>query len=222
VKGGGMAVQKPVADRRRSVTRVVIYDGYGLCQTSPVITANLFDATACIGTIGLPLPFIEIATRDDDRRDQPPGTAGEICIRGPQRMQGYWNRPGETADAMTADGFFRSRHISVDDSRGHLRILDRKKDIILVSGFNVYPKEVAALHSEIVEVAVAGVLDNRAGKAVKLLVVPRRADLTEAEVRAHCAGGLTNDKPPRHIAFLSELPKLAVGKFFRRNLKATG
>jgi long-chain acyl-CoA synthetase len=222
VMGGGMAVQKPIADRWKEVTGTVIYEGYGLSETSPVATANRFDLPDFSGTIGIPLPSTDIAIRDEDGNDLPLGEVGEICIRGPQVMAGYWNRPDETEKAMTADGYFRSGDMGFMDETGRTKIVDRKKDMILVSGFNVYPnevEEVAASHPGIIEAAAIGVPDDKSGEAVKLFVVRKDESVTEAVVKAHCAENLTNYKRPRFIEFREELPKTNVGKILRRELR---
>ncbi|GAB1580835.1 long-chain fatty acid--CoA ligase [Phyllobacterium phragmitis] len=220
--GGGMAVQRPVADRWRAVTGCHITEGYGLSETSPVATANSLDATEYTGTIGLPLPSTDIAIRDEEGHDLPLGEVGEICIRGPQVMRGYWNRPDETKWAFYSDGFFRSGDMGFMDERGLTKIVDRKKDMILVSGFNVYPneiEEVAAEHPGIVEAAAIGVPNEHSGEVVKLFVVRRDPNLTEEEVKAFCAERLTNYKRPREVEFRDELPKTNVGKILRRKLR---
>lgn len=221
--GGGMAVQAPVAERWQQVTGCYIAEGYGLSETSPVATANRFDADKYTGTIGLPVPSTDIAIRDDDGKDLALGQVGEICIRGPQVMAGYWNRPEETAKVMTADGFFKSGDMGFMDENGFTKIVDRKKDMILVSGFNVYPnevEEVAAGHPGILEAAAVGVPDDNSGEAVKLFVVAKKGvTLSEAEVKEWCAKGLTNYKRPKHVAFRADLPKTNVGKILRRELR---
>ncbi|MGA1803337.1 long-chain-fatty-acid--CoA ligase [Rhizobium sp. HT1-10] len=219
---GGMAVQRPIAERWHALTGAWITEGYGLSETSPVASANRFDSTEFSGSIGLPLSSTEIDIRDDDGRSLPLGELGEICIRGPQVMAGYWRQPEETARVMTPDGFFRSGDIGFMDARGYTKIVDRKKDMILVSGFNVYPneiEEVAAMHSGVLEAAAVGVSDEHSGEAVKLFVVRRNPDLTEDELRAHCAQHLTNYKRPRFIVFRDELPKSNVGKILRKELR---
>ena len=220
--GGGMAVQKATAEKWLRVTGCPIAEGYGLSETSPVATANRLDIHEFTGTIGLPVPSTDIAIRDDDGRDLPLGEAGEICIRGPQVMAGYWQRPDETAKVMRADGFFRSGDIGIMDERGHVRIVDRKKDMILVSGFNVYPTEieqVVNLHPGVLECAAVGVPDAHSGEAVKLFVVRRDPALTEDDVAAHCRENFTAYKRPKHIEFRDELPKSNVGKILRRELR---
>jgi long-chain acyl-CoA synthetase len=219
---GGMAAQKPVADRWKEVTGCLISEGYGLSETSPVATANRFDADAFTGTIGLPVPSTEISIRDDDGLPVPLGEVGEICIRGPQVMAGYWNRPDETAKAMTADGFFKTGDMGFMDAQGLTKIVDRKKDMILVSGFNVYPnelEEVAALHPGVLEVAAIGVPDEKSGEVPKLFVVKKDPALTEDELIAFCRERLTGYKRPRYVEFRTELPKTNVGKILRRQLR---
>ncbi|KJS09104.1 MAG: long-chain fatty acid--CoA ligase [Hoeflea sp. BRH_c9] len=220
--GGGMAVQRPVADRWKQLTGCVISEGYGLSETSPVATANRFDADDFSGTIGLPLPSTYIDIRDEDGKSVPLGEVGEICIKGPQVMAGYWNRPDETEKVMSADGYFRSGDMGFMDAAGYTKIVDRKKDMILVSGFNVYPNEVeefAVSHPGILEAAAIAVPDEHSGEAVKLFIVRKDPNLTEADVKAHCATGLTNYKRPRIVVFKDELPKTNVGKILRRELR---
>ncbi len=220
--GGGMAVQRPVAERWQALTGTAITEGYGLSETSPVATANRFDTQEFTGMIGLPLPSTEISIRDEDGKPLPLGEVGEICIRGPQVMAGYWQRPDETAKVMTDDGFFRSGDMGYMDERGYTKIVDRKKDMILVSGFNVYPnevEEVAAMHPGVLECAAVGVPDPHSGEAVKLFVVKKDPALTEHDVREHCAANLTGYKRPRLIEFRNELPKSNVGKILRRELR---
>ncbi len=221
--GGGMAVQQATAQRWLEITGCPVVEGYGLSETSPVATSNRLDKREFTGTIGLPIPSTEIAIRDDDGRDLPFGSAGEICIRGPQVMAGYWRRPDETAKVMTADGFFRSGDIGVMDEQGYVRIVDRKKDMILVSGFNVYPNEieqVVNLHPGVLECAAVGVPDERSGEAVKLFVIRRDPALAEEDIAAYCRENFTAYKRPRTIEFRDELPKSNVGKILRRELRA--
>ena len=220
--GGGMAVQKAVADRWQKLTGCIISEGYGLSETSPVATANRFDADAFTGTIGLPLPSTEITLRDDDGRDLPLGEVGEICIRGPQVMAGYWNRPDETAKVMTRDGFFRSGDMGFMDENGYVKIVDRKKDMILVSGFNVYPTEledVVAQLPGVLEVAAIGVPDEKSGEVPKLFIVKKDQALTEETVMEYCKANLTGYKRPKFIEFRTDLPKTNVGKILRRELR---
>jgi long-chain acyl-CoA synthetase len=220
--GGGMAVQRAVAERWLAVTGVPIIEGYGLSETSPVATCNPATAREYNGTIGLPFPNTEIAILDDAGRGVPLGEPGEIAIRGPQVMAGYWQRPDETAKVMTPDGYFKSGDVGVMDERGYIRIVDRKKDMIIVSGFNVYPNEVEgviAMHPGVAECAAIGVPDERCGEAVKVFVVRRSASLSEAELMDWCRQQLTGYKKPRYIEFRSELPKSNVGKILRRELR---
>jgi long-chain acyl-CoA synthetase len=220
--GGGMAVQQAVAQRWQALTGVPIAEGYGLSETAPCACINLPTAIGFTGTVGLPLPSTEVSIRDDEGNEVPLGQPGEICIRGPQVMAGYWNRPEETARAMSADGFFKSGDIGVMDAAGFVKIVDRKKDMILVSGFNVYPNEiedVVAKHPGVFEVVAVGVPDEQAGEAVKLFVVKRDPALTEADIFAFCKEQLTGYKRPKIIEFRSELPKTNVGKILRRALR---
>ncbi|TIT35186.1 MAG: long-chain fatty acid--CoA ligase [Mesorhizobium sp.] len=220
--GGGMAVQKGVAERWKALTSCPISEGYGLSETSPVATANKFSSGEFTGTIGLPLPSTEIAIRDDDGNNVPLGEVGEICIRGPQVMAGYWNRPDETAKVMTADGFFKSGDMGFMDERGYTKIVDRKKDMILVSGFNVYPtelEEVVAAHPGVLEVAAIGVPDEHSGEVPKLFIVKKDPALTAEAITAFCRENLTGYKRPRYIEFRTELPKTPVGKILRRALR---
>ncbi|WP_027052584.1 long-chain fatty acid--CoA ligase [Mesorhizobium erdmanii] len=221
--GGGMAVQKGVAERWKALTGCPVSEGYGLSETSPVATANKFTSGDFTGTIGLPLPSTEIAIRDDDGNNLPLGEVGEICIRGPQVMAGYWNRPDETAKVMTKDGFFKSGDMGFMDERGYTKIVDRKKDMILVSGFNVYPtelEEVVAMHPGVLEVAAIGVPDEHSGEVPKLFIVKKDPALTAEAITAFCRDNLTGYKRPKYIEFRTELPKTPVGKILRRALRA--
>jgi len=220
--GGGMAVQRAVAERWLKATGCPIIEGYGLSETSPVLTCNRGDNNEFTGTIGLPVPSTEISIRDDDGNELPLGQAGEICARGPQVMAGYWQRPEETAQVMTRDGFFRTGDIGVMDDKGMVKIVDRKKDMVLVSGFNVYPNEVEdviAMHPGVLECAVIGVPDTASGEAVKAFVVRRDPALTEQELMKFVAEQLTNYKRPKIVEFRDELPKTPVGKILRRALR---
>ena len=220
--GGGMAVQKAVAEKWKKTTGVTLIEGYGLTETSPVVTTNAPDAKEFNGSIGLPVPSTEVSIRDDEGNELPLGETGEICIRGPQVMAGYWKRPEETAKVMTPDGYFRSGDIGIMDQLGFTRIVDRKKDMILVSGFNVYPNEVedvVMMLPGVVECAAVGVPDERSSEAVKLFVVRKDPDLGEKEIREHCRQNLTNYKCPKFIEFRTELPKTNVGKILRRALR---
>ncbi|MFI4903272.1 MAG: long-chain-fatty-acid--CoA ligase [Burkholderiales bacterium] len=220
--GGGMAVQEAVAKRWKEVTGVTLSEAYGLTETSPAATINPLDLPAYNGSIGLPISSTDIVLRDDLGHDVPLGQPGEICIRGPQVTPGYWNRPDETALAISADGFFASGDIGVMDERGYVRIVDRKKDMILVSGFNVYPNEIEAVvvgHPGVLECAVIGVPDRKSGEAVKLFVVKRDQALTAEEMLRYCRERLTGYKIPREVEFRAELPKSNVGKILRRELR---
>ncbi len=220
--GGGMAVQSATAKLWLDKTGCPIVEGYGLSETSPSVTCNPVDSNAFSGNIGLPMPNTEIMLLDDDGAEVALGTPGEIVIRGPQVMAGYWQRPDETAKVMTADGFLRSGDIGVVDERGYFRIVDRKKDMILVSGFNVYPNEVEEVVTQmpgILECAAIGIADAKSGEGVKLVIVRSNPAVTEADVRAYCEANLTGYKRPKVILFRDELPKTPVGKILRRELR---
>ncbi len=220
--GGGMAVQEAVAKKWLAITGCPICEGYGLSETSAGVTCNPTDSEAYTGTIGLPLPNVEISILDDGGKEVPIGQAGEIAIRGPQVMRDYWQQPEETAKVMTPDGFFKSGDIGIMDERGYTRIVDRKKDMILVSGFNVYPNEVEAVvaaHPGVLECAAVGVPDANSGEAVMLFVVKRDPSLTKEAVDAYCHRELTGYKRPKIIEFRAELPKSNVGKILRRELR---
>jgi long-chain acyl-CoA synthetase len=220
--GGGMAVQKAVAERWKQVTGTPLIEGYGLTETSPSATANPMNLTEFNGTIGVPMSSTEIVLRDDNDRDVPLGQPGEICIRGPQVMAGYWQRPDETAKAIGKDGFFHTGDVGIMDERGFIRIVDRKKDMILVSGFNVYPNEieqVVAMHPGVLEVAAIGVPDEHSGEVPKIFVVKRDPQLTEHDLLEHCKKELTGYKRPKYVEFRTELPKTNVGKILRRALR---
>jgi len=219
---GGMATQAAVAKQWKAVTGRPIIEGYGLSETSPIATINRPDLTEFSGTIGYPIPSTEIAIRDAEGSDMPMGEAGEICIRGPQVMAGYWNRPDETAKAMTADGYFRSGDVGVMLSDGQVKVVDRMKDMVLVSGFNVYPNEVEdvlASHPGVLESAVIGLPDEHSGEAVTAFVVRKDPTLTADALRAYCKENLTGYKVPRQIFFRETLPKTNVGKVLRRALR---
>jgi long-chain acyl-CoA synthetase len=220
--GGGMAVQKAVADRWKEVTGTVLLEGYGLTETSPVATMNPFDLKDYSGSIGVPIPSTDIVIRDDQDNDLPIGGTGEICIKGPQVMAGYWNQPEETAKVMTKDGYLKTGDIGFMDEKGFIRIVDRKKDMILVSGFNVYPNEVeqvVAMHPGVLECAAIGVKDEHSTEAVKLFVVKKDPGLTEQDLLAYCKKELTGYKRPKYVEFRTELPKTNVGKILRRELR---
>ena len=220
--GGGMAVQRAVAQHWRDVTGISICQAYGLTETSPAVTLNPLDVENFTGSIGLPVPSTELSIRDDDGHELPLGETGELCVRGPQVMSGYWNRPDETSLVFYPDGFLRTGDVGYVDERGYVYLVDRKKDLILVSGFNVYPNEVedaAALHPGVREVAAVGVPDERSGEAVKLFVIRRDPSLDAATLIAHCRQHLTGYKVPRQVEFRDQLPRSAVGKILRRELK---
>lgn len=220
--GGGMAVQRAVAEKWYARTGCAIVEGYGLSETSPVATCNPAGATEFNGSIGLPVPSTDVVILDDNGNEVPLGQPGEIAIRGPQVMAGYWNRPDETAKVMTADGFFKSGDIGTMDAQGYIRIVDRKKDMILVSGFNVYPNEiegVIAAHPGVLECACIGVPDANSGEAVKLFVVRSDPTLTVDQLMNYCKEQFTAYKKPKTIEFRSELPKTNVGKILRRELR---
>jgi long-chain acyl-CoA synthetase len=220
--GGAMAIQEAVAKKWLAVTGCPIVEGYGLSETSAGVTCNPTDSEQYTGTIGLPLPNVEVRILDDQGKDVPPGEAGEIAIRGPQVMQGYWRRPDETALVMTPDGFFKSGDVGQMDPRGYIKIVDRKKDMIIVSGFKIFPNEVegiVAAHPGVLECAVIGVPDEKSGEAVMLFVVKKDPALTKEELAAYCAKELTGYKRPKYIEFRNDLPKTNVGKILRRELR---
>lgn len=220
--GGGMAVQRPVAELWQKVTGCSIAEGYGLSETAPTLTCNPPDITEFNGTIGIPVPSTLISIRDDEGNEVPIGEPGEICAKGPQVMAGYWGRPDETAKVMTADGFFRTGDIGVMSADGYTKIVDRKKDMILVSGFNVYPnevEEVIASHPGVLEIAVIGAPDEKSGEVVKAFVVRKDPTLTAEDIIKFCRTELTSYKVPKQIEFRSELPKTNVGKILRRQLR---
>jgi long-chain acyl-CoA synthetase len=220
--GGGMAVQKAVADRWKKMTGCTLVEAYGLSETSPGVTINPLDLEDYNGSIGLPIPSTEVILRGDDGKEVPLGQPGELCVRGPQVMKGYWNNPAETAKVLGKDEFLATGDIGVMDEKGYVRIVDRKKDMLLVSGFNVYPNEiesVVAMHPGVLECAVIGVPDDHSGEVPKLFVVKRDSSLTEDEVRRHCEANLTGYKRPKYIEFRGELPKTNVGKILRRALR---
>ncbi|GIV38432.1 MAG: long-chain-fatty-acid--CoA ligase [Thermonema sp.] len=222
IVAGGMAMQRPVAERWKEVTGTIIAEGYGLSETSPVLTCNPLDGTARIGTIGLPVPSTELKIVKEDGTEAGIDEPGEIWAKGPQVMKGYWNRPDETAKVMTEDGWFKTGDIGAMDADGFFRIVDRKKDMILVSGFNVYPnevEEVVAGHPKVLEVAAIGVPDPQSTERVKIFVVKKDPSLTEEELMAYCKENLAGYKVPKYIEFRDELPKSNVGKILRRKLK---
>jgi long-chain acyl-CoA synthetase len=220
--GGGMAVQSAVAKLWLEKTGCPICEGYGLSETSPSASCNPATSRQFTGTIGVPISSTWFKLLDDDGREVPAGEHGEIVIKGPQVMAGYWQRPDETAKVMTADGYFKSGDIGVVDSNGFFKIIDRKKDMILVSGFNVYPNEIEDVVSQlsgVLECACVGVQDDKTSEAVKLVIVKRHPDLTEAQVRDYCKANLAGYKLPKVIEFRTDLPKTPVGKILRRELR---
>ncbi len=220
--GGGMAVQRAVAERWKKVTGVTLVEAYGLTETSPAACMNPLDMTEFNGAIGLPIPSTDACLMDDDGKLVPLGEAGELCIRGPQVMDGYWQRPEETEKVIDADGWLHTGDIAKMDAKGYFYIVDRKKDMILVSGFNVYPNEiedVIATMSQVLEVAAVGVPDEKSGEAVKVVIVKKDDSLTAEQVKAFCKENLTGYKLPRFVEFRTELPKTNVGKILRRELR---
>ncbi|SFT41713.1 long-chain acyl-CoA synthetase [Pseudovibrio denitrificans] len=220
--GGGSAIQRAISDKWKQVTGHHIIEGYGLSETSPILSVNPFDSTEFTETVGQSMPMTEIKLLDAEDNEVPLGQPGELCARGPQIMQGYWRKPDATAAVMTPDGFFRTGDIAIMDKRNNFKIVDRKKDMVLVSGFNVYPAEVEAVIAEIkgvVEVAVAGTSDDRTGEAVKAFVVRSSEDVTPEAVQEYCHKAMAAYKVPKHVEFLEELPKSTVGKILRRELR---
>lgn len=218
---GAMALQRPVAERWQELTKTLLVEGYGLTEASPVVCCNpIVEGLDRIGTIGLPLPSTEVELWDENDKPVPVGEAGELCVRGPQVMKGYWQRPDET-DEVLKKGWLRTGDIAVMDKDGYFKIVDRKKDMILVSGFNVYPNEVEEVlvsHPAVLEAAVIGVPDEKSGEAVKAFVV-KKSEVSEKELIEHCRGQLTNYKVPKYVEFRKELPKTNVGKILRRALR---
>jgi long-chain acyl-CoA synthetase len=220
--GGGMAVQKPIAEHWKKVTGKVLLEGYGLTETSPVICLTPLDAKDYTGFAGLPISSTIIQMRNEEGKEVPLGEPGEICVSGPQVMEGYLNRPDETKKVFFDDGFFRTGDIGIMNTDGWVKIVDRKKDMILVSGFNVYPneiEEVIATHPKVLEVAVVGVPDKKSGETVKAFIVKRDESLDEEEVMDYCKGQLTGYKRPKYLEFRKELPKSNVGKILRKDLR---
>lgn len=220
--GGGMAVQRAVAEKWKQITGVPLIEAYGLTETSPAACINPMNLKDYNGYIGLPLPSTEMAILDDAGKELDVGLVGEISIRGPQVMKGYWNRPDETAKVMTGDGYFRTGDLGYMNDEGYFKIVDRKKDMILVSGFNVYPNEiedVLALQPKVLEVAAIGVPDDKSGEAVKVFVVKKDPSLTEDELRAYAKANFTGYKLPKYVEFRQELPKSNVGKILRKDLR---
>ena len=219
--GGGMAVQQAVAEKWKQVTGTPLLEGYGLTETSPVACVNPLDLEDYSGFIGVPVCSTDVTFRDEDGNDLPLGETGELCIRGPQVMRGYWNQPEET-EKVLRDGWLYTGDIAMMDERGYIRIVDRKKDMILVSGFNVYPNEIEdilTLHPKVLEAAAIGIPDTRSGEIVKIFVVKKDSSLTDQEVLKHCKEYLTAYKVPKQIEFRDELPKTNVGKILRRALR---
>lgn len=219
---GGMATQEAVAERWHRATGKPIIEGYGLSETAPVVTCNPLSITRFNHSIGLPLPSTDVDIRDDNNNAVALGEPGELCVRGPQVMQGYWHKDAANAEAFTADGFFKTGDVARQDDKGMFYIVDRKKDMILVSGFNVYPNEiedVVAAHPDILEAAAVGVPDEKSGEAVKLFVVRKKSALTADAVRDYCRDNLTAYKVPKHYEFINEVPKSNVGKILRKELR---
>jgi long-chain acyl-CoA synthetase len=221
--GGGMAVQRAVAERWQKLFGIPLIEGYGLTETSPIVCANPLDVEVFTGTIGLPLPSTDVSIRDGKGSELPLRETGEICVRGPQVMKGYWNRPEETASVLGADGWLRTGDMGFIDERGYVKLVDRKKDMILVSGFNVYPNEiedVVMTHPDVLEAAAIGMPDERSGERVRLVVVKKTPSLTAEALIAHCRGQLSGYKVPREVVFRDEpLPKTNVGKILRRAIR---
>ena len=222
--GGGSAIQRAVADKWKRLTGCNLLEGYGLSETAAMLTLNPIDVTEFSGTVGIPVPSTDVSLRDDGGNEVPIGEPGELCVRGPQVMVGYWGREDATRDVMTEDGFLRTGDIATMDERGYFRIVDRKKDMILVSGFNVFPNEIEAVlaqHEGVLEAACVGVPNEHSGEAVKAFVVARPGfELAAEQIREYCRSQLTAYKVPKHIAFIDELPKSNVGKVLRRELRA--
>ncbi|AZP13501.1 AMP-binding protein [Undibacterium parvum] len=220
--GGGAAVQRSVAERWQNVTGAPLIEAYGLTECSPAVSMNPLCLGVYNGSIGLPLPSTEVSIRNEAGEELPLGAAGELCVKGPQVMAGYWNLPKETAAVMTNDGFLRTGDVAQMDEKGFLKLVDRLKDMILVSGFNVYPneiEEVVMMHADVLEVAAVGKFDAGSGEAVKIFVVKKNATLTEESLLKHCRENLTGYKMPRQVVFLDDLPKSNVGKILRRDLR---
>jgi long-chain acyl-CoA synthetase len=220
---GGMAVQRVVAEKWKQLTGIPLVEGYGLTETSPVAISNALNIKDWTGTIGLPIPSTDVAILDEDDQEFGVGQVGEICIRGPQVMKGYWKRPDETQKVFTKDGWLRTGDMGYMDATGYVRITDRKKDMIIVSGFKVFPNEiedVVALHPGVLEVAAIGANDEKSGQVVKIVVVRKDPALTEADLIAYCREHLTGYKVPKVVEFRSEpLPKTNIGKILRRALR---
>lgn len=219
---GGMALQKAVSEKWKAKTTTQVIEGYGLTEASPVVSCNPIDGTDQTGTIGMPLPSTDIKIIDDSGKELSFGEIGELCVRGPQVMKGYWQREEETSKVLDTNGWLKTGDIATVETSGFVRIVDRKKDMILVSGFNVYPNEIEdllATHPKVLEVAAIGVPDEHSGEVVKVFIVKKDESLTEAEVIDYAKKNLTNYKIPRHVEFRKELPKTNVGKILRRELR---
>jgi len=219
---GGTALVKATAERWESLTGCRIVEGYGLTETSPVASTNPYGQLARLGTVGIPVPGTAFKVIDDAGNEQPMGERGELCIKGPQVMKGYWQHPEATAEALDSEGWFKTGDIAVIDPDGFTRIVDRKKDMIIVSGFNVYPNEIEEVvmsHPQVANCAVIGIPDERSGEAVKLFVVPREGGVTLEELKAYCKANFTAYKVPKHIVLRDSLPMTAVGKILRRELR---
>jgi long-chain acyl-CoA synthetase len=220
--GGGAPVQQAVSEKWKGLTGKYIKEGYGLSETSPILTLNPLSEPEYRSGIGLPAPSTDISLRDDDGNEVPQGESGELCAKGPQVMKGYWRQPQATADTMTEDGYFKTGDIAVMEADGYFRIVDRKKDMILVSGFNVFPNEIeeeVAGMSGVLESACIGVPHEATGEAVKLFAVKSDPSITEDDVRDFCRERLVAYKVPKQVVFIDELPKSSVGKILRRELK---
>jgi long-chain acyl-CoA synthetase len=220
--GGGMAVQRAVAERWAKATGIPLLEAYGLTETSPAVCINPMDIAEYNGSIGLPVPSTEVSVQDEKGTLLPMGQVGELCVRGPQVMKGYWNRPQDTAKVINSDGWLLTGDMAQMDEKGFFFIVDRKKDMILVSGFNVYPNEIEDVVAQmpgVLEVAAVGVPDEKSGEAVKLVIVKKDESLTEAQVRDYCKANLTGYKQPKVVEFRTELPKTPVGKILRRELR---
>ena len=220
--GGGMSVQHSVAERWKETTGTTLVEAYGLTETSPAACMNPMDLQEFNGMIGLPIPSTEVSIQNDDWNEMPIGESGEICIRGPQVMQGYWQRPKETANVLSADGWLHTGDIGIMNEQGFVKIVDRKKDMILVSGFNVFPNEIENViseHPDVLEVGVVGKPDEKSGESVLAVIVKKNPDLTEEAIIAFCRENLTGYKIPRTVIFAKELPKTNVGKILRREIR---
>ena len=218
-------MQRAVAEKWRKLTRRPLVEAYGLTEASPCVASNPLDIGEFTGSVGQPIPSTEIAIRGEDGSDLPAGEAGELCARGPQVMKGYWHRPGETAKVMTPDGFLKTGDMAMVDGRGFIHLVDRRKDMIVVSGFKVWPNEiedVAALHPGVLEVGAIGVPDPRSGEAVKIVVVRKDPELTAGALIEHCRKSLPGYKVPRHVEFRAALPRSNAGKILRRALREPG